>query len=145
MDAFNELGIRIHKQTYDTCLSHSIINATQCHDKLDELLERVVQTARRRRENRKDVCIGIEACRVVVNKTIRNEFTENDTEGIAHVNLRNGEGHFIGIKRIHNNLYIIDSLYGAAAEVTDFEELRMRSTIYAIRQPRRAKLLQNRI
>lgn len=138
--ALNELGIRIDKQIYDTCLSHSIINATQRHEKLEELMHRVKRIARLRHENRKDVAIGIEACRTVIHKAVRNGFTETDTEGIAHVNLRNGEGHFIGLKRIRDKLYIIDSLYGAAAEVKDFEELQLRSTIYAIREPRRVNL-----
>lgn len=135
------LGIRIAKQTYDTCLSHSIINATQMHDKLDELMRRVARIARFRGENRKDVCIGIEAARVVVMKTIRNEFHDDrDNLGIAHVYLRNGEGHFVALKRIKQRLYLIDSFHGGAAEVTDFDELKRRSTLYAIREPKRLQL-----
>ncbi len=130
------LGIRIAKQTYDTCLSHSIINATQMHNKLDDLMHHVARIARIRGENRKDICIGVEAARFVVMKTIRNEFNvDRDNLGIAHVYLRNGEGHFVALKRIGQRLYLIDSSHGAAAEVTDCAEPKRRGTLYAIRDP----------
>ena len=121
--------IHIAKQTSDTCLIHAIVNATQRHDKLGQLLHAIrhVQGL-----HRKDVTAAVECTRSILNIRIQNGFDNHATIGIAHIYMTCGEGHFISLLRRNGVLHVLDSLNGKMATVKNINHLWMRSTPYTI-------------
>jgi hypothetical protein len=83
--------------------------------------------------DRRDVATGIMCAKTILGLKIRNGFDpEAHTCGIAHVNMLDGKGHFVGIRRIFGKLCILDSLNGRIAPITDMDAFLKRSTTYCI-------------
>ena len=123
-------GCHVAAQESDTCLVHAIINATQRHDKMRDML-REIRTVDGL--HRKDVTAAVEVARRLLGIRISNGFdAEKDDVGIAHVYMTDGEGHFIALKRIDGVLHVLDSLNGKMATLHNLNHLWTRCTPYAI-------------
>lgn len=126
------LSFTIERQTYDSCLVHSIVNATQRPDDLEAMLLDVRAAGRDEGVPRQDVLAGIRAAKRTMGVVIRLGFDPVvHRQGIAHLNTPCGQGHFIALRKI-GAVWALDSLDGSCRRVTHWERLRQRSTLYNI-------------
>lgn len=126
------LSFTIEKQTYDSCLVHAIVNATQRPDDLEAMLRDVEAAGRDEGVRRQDVLAGIVAAKRTMGVVIRTGFDPAvHTQGFAHLNTPCGQGHFIALRKI-GAVWALDSLDGSCRRVTHWDRLRHRSTLYNI-------------
>ena len=106
-------SVTVNVQWYDSCLVHAIINATQSHAFLKYMLSEIRVFASEEGLDRRDVATGIMCAKTILGFKIRNGFDPMAHScGIAHVNMLDGKGHFVGIRKIYGKLCILDSLNG---------------------------------
>jgi hypothetical protein len=106
-------GMVVARQVQDTCLVHALVNATQRHDALDEMLSEVHTSAQAEDMSRRDVTAGAVTARRVLGVAVRCGFDfERDAVGIAHLHTPCGTGHFVALRRAGGSLFVLDSLDG---------------------------------
>lgn len=127
-----KLSFNIEMQTYDSCLVHAIVNATQRPEALDAMLSDVEAAGRDEGVPRQDVLAGIVAAKRTMGVVIRTGFDESvHTQGFAHLNTPCGKGHFIALRKL-GSVWALDSLDGSCRRVTHWGRLKHRSTLYNI-------------
>lgn len=123
-------NVFVERQSSDTCLVHAIINATQRRDALRDMLRDIRQV---QGLQRKDVTAGIECAKRIMGVTISTNFDEKSTQNaIAHINMIDGEGHFVALKRRRDTWYVLDSINGKMASLRNLDHFWSRCTPYAI-------------
>ena len=119
-------------QTFDTCLVHAIINALQKPKQLRVMLETVKYVCKRDNVKRKDVSTGVYATKILFDLDLKTGFDiDEDEYGILYT-----KNHFLAMRRAHGTVFVLDSLNGNVAPITDHIALFQRCTPYHLAQPR---------
>ena len=126
----DEMPWFIERQSSDTCLVHAIVNATQRRGALGDMLREIRHV---NGLNRKDVAAGIECAKRIMGVVIRTHFDEDSTTiAIAHINMVDGGGHFIALKKQKDVWIVLDSLNGKMATLRNLQHFWSRCTPYSI-------------
>lgn len=123
-------ALRVSKQVGDTCLVHAIVNATQRHDALRDMLRAVRRIGAEEGRDHRDKAVGMAAAAEVLGCRSRQGFdVYRDAAGIAHVYTHSAVDHFVALRRVDGVLYLLDSLPGRAYMVHDEAQLARRSSL----------------
>lgn len=112
--------LRVGRQSGNTCLAHSIVNAAQRPERYGELRRTLRAVATESGWDPKDIASGIEACRRTLGLAMHPGIDlQRDSAAVAHVFLHNHTiDHFVALRKLDGAWYILDSLDGTARLLT---------------------------